>query len=798
MPKVVHMGVLSPKVVHLQIQEGEMIPGYQVKYVKQQGDSVAVVKSKLRDLEVSYPLFRNGKEIGWLSGPHHEILAMGQQMKGQDLKTENITQASAYKVFSKEDDRCLEGVSPLAVYQKSKANNWVEPSRKFMMLHDLYFELPFGMKPNARYTLEAKGLNVDPQKLAWDYNEQVENFAFQLPDIGYQLDDPSKTAYLSAWLGTGGSFSFDDARDFEVRRANDNKVVFKGKVEKALDENEVEYNIDDHNFAKTNVYQLKFGELANTGEYYIEIPSFGRSEHFKISKSTFSDAFKVAMKGFFHIRGNMEMKEPYTDFKRPEAYLPNKDIKTYRSAVSLMNTGNGLNARGLDKDNFGELLKHKTDELVTINAYGGYHDAGDWDRRVQHLYCSRLMLELFELYPAYFEAFNGNIPESKNNIPDIIDEVIFNISFYKSLQTAEGGICGGLEAEDHPREGETSYQESYETFVYAPDMWSSFIYAGVASRLSYLVEQYDAKLAAEYKSSALKAYQWGEGRFSAAYAAKSDQPLKREVFTEKSQAALDLYRLTGNRKFFHDFKQFSALNPSLEKMAKGNANEKWPFFKDAEAYQQASSDALFLLQMVPQKLLKSVDYPLVKQAEDMLIAQADSVLHYQQGNAYNIGAEGKSRSIMVGYFSVAHGMEMARAYRLTHQQKYLQGIFRSTDYALGANPMRLVYMSGLTDKSIKNSYHPDSRLTGQKLPAGILCYGQFDPEAKLSAYFTWPLKYYLNEQDTPAAKDFPAYEFYHDIYRWMIQNEWTPQQTMAPNAYVWGFLAAQASQQQPI
>jgi endoglucanase len=33
------------------------------------------------------------------------------------------------------------------------------------------------------------------------------------------------------------------------------------------------------------------------------------------------------------------------------------------------------------------------------NAWGGYFDAGDWNRRIQHLDATNLLFELAEMFP---------------------------------------------------------------------------------------------------------------------------------------------------------------------------------------------------------------------------------------------------------------------------------------------------------------------------------------------------------------------------------------------------------------
>ena len=122
----------------------------------------------------------------------------------------------------------------------------------------------------------------------------------------------------------------------------------------------------------------------------------------------------------------------------------------------------------------------KTDELVT-GAWGGYMDAGDWDRRIQHLISSLYLLDLAEQFPSYFRKLSLNIPESGTDVADIVDEAMFNLDCYRRMQTADGGIRGGIESAEHPNMGEASWQESLTIMAYEPGSWSSYYYAGVAA-----------------------------------------------------------------------------------------------------------------------------------------------------------------------------------------------------------------------------------------------------------------------------------------------------------------------------
>jgi endoglucanase len=212
-----------------------------------------------------------------------------------------------------------------------------------------------------------------------------------------------------------------------------------------------------------------------------------------------------------------------------------------------MDTGNGLNQ---EDSNFGNLVAGKTDQVVP-NAWGGYMDAGDWDRRIQHLVVSRYLLELVEMLPGQFGDGDLNIPESGNGLPDLVDEALFNLDCYRRMQRPEGGIRGGMESAEHPAHGDASWQESLDIMAYAPGVWSSYEYAGVAARAACVLRQPDSGQAAVYLQSALRAMEWAEAELPAR-AGRNDPHPGRD---SRNLAAVELYRATGDERWHELFRE---------------------------------------------------------------------------------------------------------------------------------------------------------------------------------------------------------------------------------------------------
>ena len=234
--------------------------------------------------------------------------------------------------------------------------------------------------------------------------------------------------------------------------------------------------------------------------------------------------------------------------------------------------------RGTDQGNFGNLVKGKTLHVVE-NAWGGYMDAGDWDRRIQHLIVSRYLIELAELYPDYFNGLSLNIPESANSLPDVIDEALFNLDCYRRMQTAEGGIRGGIESAEHPRHGEASWQESLDVMAYAPDSWSSYVYAGVAAGCSVVV--CGMRNSHRCTGDALRAMQWAEAKATELQQSTAWSTIQEDarsaIRDARNLAAAELYRLTGEDSWHQVFLSTTKFSDATAELA------VWPSHDQAEA-----------------------------------------------------------------------------------------------------------------------------------------------------------------------------------------------------------------------
>ena len=151
-------------------------------------------------------------------------------------------------------------------------------------------------------------------------------------------------------------------------------------------------------------------------------------------------------------------------------------------------------------------------------------DAGDWDRRIQHVDVTYLLLDLFEGspngvrdielgIPKSSEVLDPNLYRDSDELPDLIHEAIWNLDFYRRLQGPDGRVSGGIE-NSGPNLGEPSFLCRCRAFVFAPDHVSTYRYAAAAAKLAAILETLGKlELAQVYRESAIAAWSSSEVGF---------------------------------------------------------------------------------------------------------------------------------------------------------------------------------------------------------------------------------------------------------------------------------------------
>ncbi|MFP5078559.1 glycoside hydrolase family 9 protein [Rhizobium sp. YIM 134829] len=562
--------------------------------------------------------------------------------------------------------------------------------------------------------------------------------------------------------------------------------------------------------AGTFVFELDYSAFkpAQAGVYRIAVPGLGVSDPIAINPDTWFDLGALSLAGLYNHRSGIALDGRF-GYQRPAAFRPGPDLVIHRSRLPLawsqefggpLTSDNGAKAGWI------------TEEPAPESYWGGYMDAGDWDRRIQHVEIASLLLDVFDGMPEPLRARQYQVPQSSallddpaykaaGELPDLINEAIWPMDFFRRLQAPDGSIHGGIESASFPLLGEPSYLEHQAVFAYAPDVVSTFKYAAVAARLARVLKEIGkTELADLYGKSAIAAWQAGEAGFADpdrfyadAIAAgtelglfdetpweKLKETLQKNAGEYRATAAASLFRLTGEADYRTIFETAVAGGLSIYAHT---ADGAWDYLNSPGA-----------------------DAALQDRLRQQFIHEAKMVSAAQDALAYpsmkHPGAPaGWGQGTAPDYNMVQLFM---RAYRLQPDDALLRTMEQTSATILGANQVGLSFTTGAGVRQILHPLQEDHRAMGVAAPRGITIYG-FGPQSQ--AAYGWvfgPPWSPLPETGTAEAAEarrvypprfsIPYLDFLIEHPGVIMQQEYTVQQPIATTAALWLFLATVESQ----
>ena len=159
-----------------------------------------------------------------------------------------------------------------------------------------------------------------------------------------------------------------------------------------------------------------FSEFTDTGSYKISVNGL-YSRTFKIQPKVHEDLANAAIKAFYFQRASTPLLEKHAGrWNKPSGH-PDDQVKVHSSAASTSRPAGTI-----------------------ISSPGGWYDAGDYNKYIVNSgITTGTLLSLYEDFPEYVESQDLNIPESDNNVPDLLDETLYNIRWMLTMQDPEDG-----------------------------------------------------------------------------------------------------------------------------------------------------------------------------------------------------------------------------------------------------------------------------------------------------------------------------------------------------------------------
>ncbi len=160
-----------------------------------------------------------------------------------------------------------------------------------------------------------------------------------------------------------------------------------------------------------------FSSVTTAGTYaVVDTEKNIRSPSFKIAADVYKPVLKEAFRTFFYQRAGQVKATPYAETQ-------------WADGASHIAAGQDTQAR---------LYNEKGNAATEKDLSGGWYDAGDYNKYTS--WAADYVITLLHAYIENPSAWEGdfNIPESTNQIPDILDEVKWGLDWLIKMQNATG------------------------------------------------------------------------------------------------------------------------------------------------------------------------------------------------------------------------------------------------------------------------------------------------------------------------------------------------------------------------
>ena len=544
-----------------------------------------------------------------------------------------------------------------------------------------------------------------------DYTEDSEAKKIGVNQLGY-LPKSKKIAYYAAYSWP----NYETPRLWKLYNKDDMEVA-TGYTEYL--ESDAEYKkefyvsqsyilphmIDFSGFTETGTgYYLKVTDYTDFGAVEVEY----KSQPFDISNDIYKDMADDALSYFYYNRSGIEINLGDENQHRPSGHPD--DTAYYKTKKYDVN--------------------------------GGWYDAGDFGKyTVPGAYSVWYMLNLYEQY-GY--NVNGLIPEDvggENGINDLLDEAKYELDFLFKMQIPEEGLDGAGEMAgavfhkmhdskwtslpnmpyNYDMDDPHKWYESPSRYLYRPTLTATLDFIAVMAQAARIWKDIDAGFSDKCLTAATNAYAsldellldidgnlWTSNKKedNGGGGPYDDVDYRDEMYW----ALIELYITTGESQYitssrftdlgvdtegdYYGFKEIRRNTAGVE-----DGKEDLP-----HGWKNVSGCGVLSLYANKDK----IDNPeMISAVEGAITALADKM--HENATVINPFGIAFSKHSDVVWGSnqqvINRALIQSCAYKITDDEKYLEGVSRAMDYLLGTNPLSFSYITGYGERSPKYPHH---------------------------------------------------------------------------------------------
>ena len=468
------------------------------------------------------------------------------------------------------------------------------------------------------------------------------------------------------------------------------------------------------------IYRGDFSSFGEPGSYRIEIPGHGQSYAFQIGDSVYLDVYMRSLKALYFQRCGIELKSEFAG-----VYLH----LVCHSSDALYHTS--------------------TDSSGYHDTSWGWHDAGDYGKYVVNACISAgTLLMGYEYFPEKFDHDGLNIPESGNQIPDVLDEVRFELEWLLKMQRPDGAVYFKVT----PKSFESfimPQNDKSSRYLYEVSSTATADFAALMARAGRIYDSMDSIFAQTCLLAAEQAWSFLEANPAIVPSGGFKNPADTQTGEygdgddrdERLWAAAELYETTG-KGTYHTYFQSHYTQPGVFTSVMG-----WG----------GVAPLAHLTYLLSQRA--GINSTIQSQLQSALVSYCQTLVTQRNQSGFQTLLKPGEYNWGSNSSALNKAILLIFAYKRTQQKPYLDAASDQFHYVLGVNAHNMTFITGIGDVSPLHPHHRPSQADGIIKPIpGLLIGGanQYLQDAILAANFnssTPPALCYMDHLDSYASNE---------------------------------------------
>ncbi|RTL47174.1 MAG: cellulase [Burkholderiales bacterium] len=408
--------------------------------------------------------------------------------------------------------------------------------------------------------------------------------------------------------------------------------------------------------------------LRTPGDYEVVIDGLPRSPRVRIAADAYAALTAAALKAFYFNRASTPLLPEHAGPWARAAGHPDDRVLVHTSAASA-----------------------ERPEGTVIAAPQGWYDAGDYNKYVVNSGITvYTLLAAWEHFPEVFRAQRLNIPESGNDLPDVLDEVMWNLSWMLAMQDpADGGVYHKLTNKGF--DGVVMPADARgERYVVQKSTAAALDFAAAMAHASRVFAPFEAQrpgLSARLLQAARRAWDWAQAHPREVYRQPPDIHTgdygDEQLDDEFAWAGVELWISTGEARYRPDLERLAINAPGWSDV-KGLA---WVTLGQHRRHLSQNDNA-------------------VVHARLMNFAQ-ENTAHWQ-ASAWRIGARAGDYGWGSNAALLNRALMLIQAYRVSPRPEVLAAAQGLLDHVLGRHPLGQSMVTGFGSRTPMHPHHRPS------------------------------------------------------------------------------------------